>query len=342
MKFLNIYKDTKSQAEQALLSTWTPGNNHKMRQAFKDLFERECLLAEPVFQSSFGWQTTDSDIWRNYLSPSMVDKLGIFTDYAPYTHQVESWMHLDDAQGTKPFKSITVTSGTGSGKTECFLYPILSDLYSRINLPSAIEAIFLYPLNALMKDQKARLGKNCEKLGISFASYNGLTPERGTRTSGKFPNTELCTREKIRQNIPRILLANPSILEFILVRQKDQEMIERSRGRLKWIVIDEAHTYSGSAAAELKNQIRRILDAFGVKKEKVHFACSSATISGSDGEENLRRFISDLTGQDIERIHVIGGTRVVPELKENEISALLPENLDTKNVLKVRDELNLS
>ena len=41
MKFLNIYKDTKSQAEQALLSTWTPGNNHKMRQAFKDLFERE-------------------------------------------------------------------------------------------------------------------------------------------------------------------------------------------------------------------------------------------------------------------------------------------------------------
>ena len=101
MKFLNIYKDTKSQAEQALLSTWTPGNNHKMRQAFKDLFERECLLAEPVFQSSFGWQTTDSDIWRNYLSPSMVDKLGIFTDYAPYTHQVESWMHLDDAQGQR-------------------------------------------------------------------------------------------------------------------------------------------------------------------------------------------------------------------------------------------------
>lgn len=342
MKFLNIYKDTKSQAEQALLSTWTPGNNHKMRQAFKDLFERECLLAEPVFQSSFGWQTTDSDIWRNYLSPSMVDKLGIFTDYAPYTHQVESWMHLDDAQGTKPFKSITVTSGTGSGKTECFLYPILSDLYSRINMPSAIEAIFLYPLNALMKDQKARLGRNCEKLGISFASYNGLTPEGGTKTSGKFPNTELCTRTQIRKNIPRILLANPSILEFILVRQKDQEMIERSWGRLKWIVIDEAHTYSGSAAAELKNQIRRILDAFGVKKEKVHFACTSATISGSDGEANLRRFISDLTGQDIERIHVIGGTRVVPELKENEISALLLENLDTKNVLKVRDELNLS
>lgn len=342
MNFLNIYKDTKTRAEQALLSTWTPGENHKMRKAFKDLFQRECLLAEPVFQSSFGWQTTDSDQWRKFLSPLMVQKLGIFTDYAPYTHQVESWMHLDDAQGTKPFKSITVTSGTGSGKTECFLYPILSDLYSRMNMPSAIEAIFLYPLNALMKDQKARLGKNCEELGISFASYNGLTPEGGTKVSEKFPNTELCTRTQIRTNIPRILLANPSILEFILVRQKDQEMIERSKGRLKWIVIDEAHTYSGSAAAELKNQIQRILDAFGVKKEKVHFACTSATISGSDGESNLRKFISDLTGQDVERIHVIGGTRVVPKLTDNEIISLLPDNLEANNVLKLREELNYS
>lgn len=340
MKFLNIYKNAKAQVEHALLSTWTPGENHKMREAFKELFQRECLLAEPVFQSSFGWQTTDSDQWRNYLSHEMVQKLGIFTDYAPYTHQVESWMHLDDAQGTKPYKSVTVTSGTGSGKTECFLYPILSDIYTRINMPSAIEAIFLYPLNALMKDQKARLGKNCEKLGISFASYNGLTPEVGSMVSEKYPTTELCTRTQIRTKIPRILLANPSILEFILVRQKDQEMIDRSRGRLKWIVIDEAHTYSGSAAAELKNQIQRILDAFRVTKEKVHFACTSATISGSDGEENLKKFISDLTGQDISRIHIVGGTRVVPELEENDISALLPENLDASNVLNLRKELN--
>ena len=340
MKFANIYNKTKAKVEQALLSMWTPGKNHKMRNAFISLFKRESILAEPVFQSSFGWKTTDSDAWRAYLDQTMVAKLGIFTDYAPYTHQVESWKLLFDNQGNNNYNSIAVTSGTGSGKTESFLYPILREIYRRLNKPSAIEAVFLYPLNALMKDQKARLGKNCEKLGITFASYNGLTPEGGTKKSVDFPNTELCTRQEIRTRIPRILLANPSILEFILVRQKDQEMIQRSKGRLKWIVIDEAHTYSGSSAAELKNQIQRVLDAFDVSVDKVHFACTSATISGPNGEASLRRFISDLTGQSMDRIHVVGGSRVVPELSVNDICNKLPQDLYAKNVLNLREEIN--
>ena len=65
---------------------------------------------------------------------------------------------------------------------------------------------------------------------------------------------------------------------IVLLRDADQELIKRSQGKLRWIVIDEAHTYSGSAAVELSNQIRRILNAFGTTPNQVHFACTSATI----------------------------------------------------------------
>ena len=122
MKFENIYKETDENMRLALLSLWAPGN-HPMRAAIEELFDREPLLAEPVFQSTFGWETTQDDSWKNYLNSTIIDKLGIGVEYAPYKHQAESWKALKDG------KSIVVTSGTGSGKTECFMYPVLSDLY---------------------------------------------------------------------------------------------------------------------------------------------------------------------------------------------------------------------
>ena len=144
MKFENIYKETGENMRLALLSLWAPGN-HPMRAAIEELFDREPLLAEPVFQSTFGWETTQDDLWKNYLNSNIIEKLGIGKEYPPYKHQAESWKALKDG------KSIVVTSGTGSGKTECFMYPVLSDLYEHGHT-NGIEAIFLYPLNALMED----------------------------------------------------------------------------------------------------------------------------------------------------------------------------------------------
>ena len=144
MKFENIYKETEENMRLALLSLWSPGN-HPMRPAIEELFKKEPLLAEPVFQSTFGWEPANDDSWRSALNPTVINKLGIGVKYPPYKHQAESWKTL--AEGN----SIVVTSGTGSGKTECFMYPVLSDLYEQGHT-NAIEAIFLYPLNALMED----------------------------------------------------------------------------------------------------------------------------------------------------------------------------------------------
>ena len=65
------------------------------------------------------------------------------------------------------------------------MYPILSDLYEQGHT-NAIEAIFLYPLNALMEDQKKRLSEYCKATGLHFALYNGDTPEHRAMVEMKF------------------------------------------------------------------------------------------------------------------------------------------------------------
>ena len=168
MKFLHIYNETEENLRLALLSLWAPGK-HPMRPAIERLFKEEPLITEPVFQSMFGWEPVSNDEWKSYFNPDFYDKLKIGEQHLPYKHQAESWKHLRNG------KSIIVTSGTGSGKTECFMYPVLNDLYEQ-GASNAIQALFLYPLNALMEDQKSRLSRYCKATGLSYAVYNGDTP----------------------------------------------------------------------------------------------------------------------------------------------------------------------
>src|SRR5690625_5570405 len=105
------------------------------------------------------------------------------------------------------------------------------------------------------------------------------------------------------------------MLEYIMLRQADEPILSQSRAQrsLRWIVLDEAHTYSGSRAAELAMQLRRVLHAFGVAAQDVRFVATSATIADTEAERQLQQFLSELSGIPIEQIEVIGGRRAVPE-----------------------------
>lgn len=107
------------------------------------------------------------------------------------------------------------------------------------------------------------------------------------------------------------------MLNYMLVRAEDREILEKSKGKLRWILLDEAHTYTGSAAAELAMQLRRVMSAFGVTANEVNFAVTSATIgeeNNPEAQQKLRDFVSKLTGKPAESIVIIGGRRVIPEL----------------------------
>lgn len=193
---------------------------------------------------------------------------------------MEAWQTLIQDQ---PPRSILVTSGTGSGKTECFLIPILNDLAveleQRQKAPlTGVMALFLYPLNALIKSQKDRLVAWSEPFngGIRFCLYNGDTPDQARSSDWQ---CEVADRRTLRANPPPLLVTNSTMLEYLLVRNEDRPIIEQSRGQLRWIVIDEAHTYAGSQAAELTLLLRRVLHTFGCHPGEVRFIATSATLS---------------------------------------------------------------
>jgi len=130
------------------------------------------FLADPVFEAIFDWEPNINNRKMDDLAASMLERDLIdamdkppteLNDYAfrkhwkPYEHQYGAWSTLT---GDKT-QSIVITSGTGSGKTECFMVPVLNDLVRQYQQQQqalvGVHALFIYPLNALINSQRDRL-----------------------------------------------------------------------------------------------------------------------------------------------------------------------------------------
>ena len=198
-----------------------------------------------------------------------------------YSHQERAIRAISAGRTT------LVSTGTGSGKTECFLYPVISRCLALRDeaAPPGISAVIVYPMNALAEDQLMRLRGVLAGTGIPFGIYVGKTPEResdvvGVRLragssradyearlararregSGEtvYPGEEVCSREVMRTpgRQPRILLTNVKQIELLLTRQQDIELF--SGARLDFLVFDEAHTFTGALGSETACLIRRL------------------------------------------------------------------------------------
>ena len=283
----------------------------------------DSLLADPVFEAARTWESADhsmDDLSGQLLHQDLVDALDgaeperVPRDRKPWTHQFDAWKSAH--QGL----SCLVSAGTGSGKTECFMIPILDDL---LRDPaggklSGVRAILIYPLNALIQSQRERLAAWTEQLNhrISFALYNGLTPESPRQSDrSNLASAEVGNRRDIRKRPPSILVTNVTMLEYLLLRAQDRSILEQSQGLLRWIVLDEAHSYIGAQAAEMALLLRRVRAAFGVDPREVRLMATSATIGGGEGTETkLTQFVADLAGLDGKHAKVIEGRPVDPEL----------------------------
>ncbi|MCZ8016223.1 MAG: DUF1998 domain-containing protein [Limnobacter sp.] len=355
------------------LQVKNPALRDYLQQNFNQRFgEGAGFLSDPLIESTFGWASAGGKQGENsmndlakqgILSPTLVKVMdqapvhpcwkakdqeqGIQrveydeqitededsrwpADRAPYTHQLEAWKILGQAAP----KSAVVTAGTGSGKSECFMVPMLNDMARQVDehqVPLVgVQAIMLYPLNALINSQRDRLigWTRGFKGNVRFALYNGETPEAissGGSENQKFARgepkpEEVADRKTIRSNPPPILVTNATMLEYMLVRPNDRPILEKSKGKLRWIVLDEAHTLIGSAAAETSLLLRRTMYSFGVEPKDVRIVATSATIGDASNptetDLKLRAFLSDLAGVDIEQISVVRGHRHVPELPD--------------------------
>ena len=336
MNFSELYKNNRSAVERALVAMWCGESSNESQRSY--IRQMKSIIgnlfapknAVPVVQCMNSYIPVAKE--QEEAAKALVGQLWK-ASYAPYEHQRKSWDVLLNQRTTddKP-KSIVVTTGTGSGKTECFMMPLVHDL-SQNALPGEIQALFLYPLNALMEDQKERLEElldiveKASGTKLTYTVYNGDLPEVEPRatddsedadklrsrieqiTGGKYafyrPNPEekgyyqlenakykhmVYTRKAVRETPPNIVLTNPTMLEYILLRGADSKLIIASKQSLRWVVIDETHSYTGAGAAELAMLLRRVLLAFNVNAQNVRFATSSATFgNGEDKEKDEER-----------------------------------------------------
>lgn len=344
--FKNLIHDLSNRTTSGVMS-WLNVANKPLRKHLFELLnapygQEGNFIAEPVFEPVFRWKACDrsmDELGKDSLSPALINALdnpykvidkhsdAQPEDYSfkkhikPYKHQLESWQVLND---DKP-KSLVVTSGTGSGKTECFMIPILDNLVRQSEQTKepleGVQALFLYPLNALINSQKDRLLAWTGNFGrnIRFCLYNGTTPEQSKERKHL---SEIPDRSSLRESPPPILVTNATMLEYMLVRNEDKPILEKSKGKLKWIVLDEAHSYIGSQAAELSLLIRRVIHAFDVDPKEIRFIATSATIGNPEGEagQSLKQFLADVGGIDVSQVELRFGVRDVPTIPKSQAS----------------------
>jgi ATP-dependent helicase YprA (DUF1998 family) len=204
-------------------------------------------------------------------------------------------------------RNVIVKTGTGSGKTEAFLLPVLSGvLRAREQGVKGTKAILLYPMNALANDQLLRLRELVRDRGlpITFALYTGDS-ETVARTIGEpVDGNELTRRDDIRRSPPDILLTNYKQLEFLLVRKADRPLFSPA---LRYLILDEIHSYRGALATELAFLIRRLKARCGLKDGELRAIGTSATVSqDAGGDAALAKFASALFAEKVDTDDIVG------------------------------------
>ncbi|MBI2875917.1 MAG: DEAD/DEAH box helicase, partial [Candidatus Tectomicrobia bacterium] len=208
----------------------------------------------------------------------------------------------------KKGKSYVITSGTGSGKSLAYIVPIV-DHVLRNGSGRGIQAIVVYPMNALANSQDEELKKFLEK-----GYPEGRSPVRFARYTGQEKGD---AREAIRGNPPDVFLTNYMMLELLLTRAEDRELVRAAQG-LQFLVFDELHTYRGRQGADVALLIRRCRQAFG-GHDIVCIGTSATMASGGSTEDQRRevvRVAQSLFGVDFSPEQVIGEAleRATPEV----------------------------
>lgn len=258
------------------------------------------------------------------------------------------WRHQQQVfEAVRRAEHVLASTGTGSGKTEAFLYPIVDDLLRQrdTGIRSGLAAILIYPMNALANDQLDRLRDMLGGTGITFGQWVGTTPDNPSGVSVErfegssreaylaerrkrreeaqaedravrplAPPEECCSEKEIRERKPRILLTNYRQLEILTTRHPDVKLF--ADAPLKYLVFDEAHTYAGATGAEVACLVRRLRALAGKGPDEVICIGTSATLTDPDRKDDTeaaKRFASRFFGVDHAKVTLVGESYVSRE-----------------------------
>lgn len=228
-------------------------------------------------------------------------------------------------------KSLLVATGTGSGKTETFLYPIAHALLSDPEPEKpGVRALLIYPMNALANDQlyyriAPLFGRYLKSYGITFGRYTGQVKANTKRNEEEnrlfnnqklmhalgdpdhIPANWLLTREEMLTDPPKVLITNYAMLEHLLLLPRNARLF--SANALRTIVLDEIHTYSGAQATEVAFLLRKLKTRLGLETPLQVFGTSASLADGPDADDKLKAFARALFAEEVHE--VVRGKRIV-------------------------------
>lgn len=251
-------------------------------------------------------------------------KLGMPYDRPLYKHQE---LAVRKAQENK---NLVVSTGTGSGKTECFLIPVLNELMREKeegSLNDGVRALLIYPMNALANDQIERLRELLSDYPmITYGSYTGQTKQAYKDALAEYKllnnqqapkKNELISREQMKSAPPHILITNYAMLEYLMVRPDDNVFFSGEFAyHWRYIVLDEAHVYNGSTGIEVSMLLRRLKAK--LTDAKIQYILTSATLGGENDNKEVAQFAKNLCDSQFDKSNIVRAYRIRPEIpKEN-------------------------
>jgi len=290
-------------------------------------------IHERVQEGSFLWRQPFLTIQRHFRAGRSVETLiaeDLFhprMDYVlrrdpadagsppilPRKHQLDAWDILLGPQG----RNCVVSTGTASGKSFCFSAPAISTALG-MNQEShlgpghrrGVKALFIYPMNALANSQYDDLAERLHGTGLTVCNYTGDLPEeratalrRYEEVSGRPEpwDSEVLCREDLRDGRGAdILITNCVMLELILTRYEDRRVFPFGQlSDLRFLVLDEIHTYTGRQGADVACLVRRLKEH---TKTRGRLRCvgTSATIDSGSPEQaaaSTAAFAEELFGE---------------------------------------------
>lgn len=250
-----------------LLTTFRTNKDYYNAQLAHELAEDGVISSGPYISMSDNYakdRSINDLVAEGLVTPELAQLSALHPARQLYKHQVEAICKANEG------KNLIITTGTGSGKTECFLIPVINQLLEEKaagTLGPGVRTLLIYPMNALVNDQIRRLREIFDAYGdesITFGKFTGETEEKYSHAKNEFVSregfepkkNELISREQMRATPPNILITNYAMLEYLLLRPGDNVFFnEQNADKWRFIVLDEAHTYGGAKGIEDRKSV---------------------------------------------------------------------------------------
>ena len=299
----------------------------KMGEPYKKEFER-LIDSGDAFASGPFLDVTDaftkgksiSELIDEGLLPASFSRIGMNLNRPLYKHQ-ENAVRKIAVDG----KNLVVSTGTGSGKTESFMIPVLRELALEAEcgtLTPGVRALLIYPMNALANDQTERLRSLLANYPeITFGVYTGQTKQKTADALAEYkslnqnqdpiPN-ELISRDQMIDTPPHILITNYAMLEYLMLRPRDSVFFDGEAAQhWKFIVFDEAHVYNGSTGIEVSMLFRRLKAKLG--DQKITYILTSATLGEKEDDGQVAAFAQKLCNAPFSANDIVRADRIIPD-----------------------------